>query len=133
MSSIDQAGNIQVQHPGGLTLRIGTPAIEDISTVAADGNWSIPAGAPPTITLQTGKFSLVVDAATGNISVHTTGDAKVAADGNASVTAGGTASVLAPAVQLGVTGGKRIVCDGDPVVGGGGGHVEATQTRVFAG
>ncbi len=129
VTSIDQGGNVQVTHPGGATLRIGTPAVQDISTLAADQNWAIPAGTPPTITLTTGQVSLTIAAGSGNVVLKTSGDATVMAE-NATVAATQTATIMGASVVLGV-GGKRVVVDGDPVSGGG--TVMATQTRVTAG
>ena len=54
-------GSMEMWHPSGTTFRIGTGGHEDLAPLAADGNWSVPAGAAiPTITLQTPTFSLVV-------------------------------------------------------------------------
>ncbi len=54
-------GSLEMWHPSGTTFRIGTGGHEDLAPLAADGNWSVPAGAAiPTITLQTPAFSLVV-------------------------------------------------------------------------
>ena len=35
-------------------------------------------------------------------------------------------------VRLGGAGGKKVVVDGDPVIGGGGGHVQASTAKVWA-
>ena len=131
-SSTDAAGNLQLGFPGGLTIRVGTPAVENLADVSADGNWApLSGGTPPFVTLACPKFTLTVDMATGNLTMNSQGSATLTTTGAATVTAGTSASVLAPMVTLGVAGAaKRVVVDGDPVVGG---KVAAMQnTHVFA-
>ncbi len=126
--SVDATGNIQISHPGGTTVRIGTTAVENLADVAVNGNFPLPTQAKPTITVATGALTLTVDP-TGNITVSTPGNVAVSAQ-NATVSASATATIMGASVVLGA-GGKRVVVDGDPVSTGG--HVEATQTRVTAG
>lgn len=129
VETVDAAGNYQFQTASGITLRFGSATVENVSDVAANGNWNVQAGAPATFTVQGPGWSLVVDDS-GNPTVTTTGnvtvncqDAKIQASGDASILASGS-------VVLGATGGKRVVVDGDPVSTGG--VVTATQTRVTA-
>jgi hypothetical protein len=63
----------------------------------------------------------------------------VVANDTATVQAANTATVTADEVDvisdnvnLGATGGKKVVLDGDPVIGGGGGTVQASSTKVKA-
>ncbi len=129
VETVDAAGNYQLSMAGGVTVRVGTPEVEDISGVAANQNWSVPAGAPATLTIEGPNWSLVVDSS-GNPTLTTTGDITVNCK-DAKVQASGSASVLAAtSVVLGAAGGKRVVVDGDPVSTGG--TVQATQTRVTA-
>ena len=140
VQTIEADGSIQTIHPGGVTLRIGTPALLDPATVAADQNWHVAAGTPPTVTLITPKASLVIDPATGNVTVVSQGDvsvtakdAVVTASNNVTVTAGTVAQIAAPEVLLGsaTAGMKRVVVDGDPTAKGD--TVIASQnTHVFA-
>ena len=54
-------GSIETYHPSGAYLRIGTGDHQDLAAVSADGNWQIPAGAPPAqVTLATSGFKLTV-------------------------------------------------------------------------
>ena len=54
-------GSMEVFHPSGAYFRIGTGAHQDLAAVSADGNWAIPAGAPPAqITLQTAGVNLTI-------------------------------------------------------------------------
>jgi hypothetical protein len=140
VQTIEADGSIQTIHPGGVTLRIGTPALLNLATVAADQNWHVPAGTPPTVTLITPKATMVIDPATGNITVVSQGDVSVTAkdaivnaSSNVTVTAGAVAQVTAPEVLLGsaTAGMKRVVVDGDPTAKGD--TVIAQQnTHVFA-
>jgi phage gp45-like len=52
--------------------------------------------------------------------------------GNLEQTVNGQTILTCNDVQLGAAGGKKVVLDGDPVVGGGGGHVQASSTKVRA-
>lgn len=59
--------------------------------------------------------------------------------GGINITATGPVIITAPHVNLisadvnlGGTGGKKVVLDGDPVIGGGGGTVQASSTKVKA-
>ncbi len=139
--SIDQAGNVQIDHPGGYTLRIGDPNIEVPGATAADGNWSLPAAAAPTVTLKTPQVTITIAAGTGNVTVTSSGDVQVTAKdaavnvtgtaaitaaGAASVTAGGQLTLKGAPVVLG-NGGRKVVVDGDPVNGG---HVVATYNAT---
>ena len=140
VQTIEADGSIQTIHPGGVTLRIGTPALLNPATIAADQNWHVAAGAPPTVTLITPKATMVIDPATGNVTVVSQGDvsvtakdATVNASSNVTVTAGAVAQITAPEVLLGsaAAGMKRVVVDGDPTAKGD--TVIASQnTHVFA-
>ena len=60
-STVAPDGSIETFHPSGAYLRIGTGDHQDLATVSADGNWQMPAGAPPAqITLATAGFTLTV-------------------------------------------------------------------------
>lgn len=60
-TTIAPDGSIETYHPSGAYLRIGSGAHQDLNEVSADGNWTIPAGAPPArITLATAGFTLTV-------------------------------------------------------------------------
>lgn len=52
--------------------------------------------------------------------------------GDMMLTVTGKAVLSCNDVELGGTGGKKVVLDGDPVIGGGGGHVQASSAKVTA-
>jgi phage baseplate assembly protein gpV len=114
-TTIDRDGNMEVAHPNGTYLRIGTdPEHEDLTGRDFDGNWKI--------TKNTGKqthVKLVVKAGgaekasvhidpsgnvtvehAGNLVVNTAGSATVDVAGAVNVTAGGAATVEAPSVTI---------------------------------
>lgn len=135
-------GSIEAYHPGGAYLRIGSGDHEDLTPLAAAGNWRLPAGAAaPTITLSTNGFKLVAQpggagmtlTVTGPCSITVSGNATVNAGGNAVINATGNASLTAGGqVNLGTaSGGKRVVVDGDRCSDGA--TVIASQVRVLAG
>lgn len=68
-------GSVQVGHPAGAFVRIGTgAALEDLGGVSAGGNWSIPSGAPPaTITVATAGTTLTINP-NGPVEVVTAGE-----------------------------------------------------------
>ncbi len=76
------------------------------------------------IVVNTGNGPITINTGSGDVTVTTTGTAKVTAAhariDSADVILGGTA------------GGKKVVLDGDPVIGGAGGTVQATSTHVKA-
>lgn len=131
-------GSMEAYHPGGAYLRIGTGDHQDMTPLAANGNWTLPAGvAAPVITLNTPGFKLTASPGAGGTVITVQGDvtiqatdATISTSGNATVSATGTATVTGASVVLGA-GGKRVVVDGDPVTTGG--SVTATQSRVTAG
>ena len=71
-TTIAPDGSIEAWHPSGSYFRIGTGPHQDLSSVAGP-NWKTPpvAGAP-TLTLETPKFSLVVDPAGNAVMTFTT-------------------------------------------------------------
>lgn len=85
-------GSIEVFHPAGAYLRIGVGEHEDLAPLAADGNWTIPPGAPPAqITLVTSGFKATVMPG-GNTEIDT--------NGTVTVKAQGAVLVQAPSVTL---------------------------------
>ena len=83
--SKDRFGNLQVQHPGGATIRIGSATLENLADVAAGGSFPLPEQAAPTITVSTANLTLTIDPA-GDLAITTTGNATVQAN-NATVNA----------------------------------------------
>ncbi len=72
----------------------------------------------------TGAMSLEIPAGQSfNLTVGGAGTAVITAQ---------TVNLISNNVNLGGTGGKKVVLDGDPVIGGGGGTVQASSTKVKA-
>ncbi len=106
-TSIDGDGNMEVAHPNGTYLRIGTsPDHEDLTGQDFDGNWKITkntgASTHLKLVIKAGgaeKASLHIDPG-GNITLEHTGTLVVNTDGTANLTAGGAVTVEAPSVTL---------------------------------
>lgn len=106
-TSIDGNGNMEVSHPNGTYLRIGTsPDHEDLTGKDFDGNWAISKNTGAATHLQVvvkagdaQKAKLHIDPS-GNITLEHTGNLVVDTTGTVSVTAGGAATVDAPSVTL---------------------------------
>lgn len=72
-ATIAPDGSIEVRHPGGAALRIGTGATE---TVPGANGWSPPGAAAPQITLTTSGFTLTVEPG-GKTTLTTSGDVEM--------------------------------------------------------
>jgi len=114
-TSIDGAGNVEVAHPNGTYLRIGTsPDHEDLTGQDFDGNWKISKNTGQSTHLQVvvkaggvQKAKLHVDPSgnvtlehTGNLTVNTTGNLSATVGGTSTVTSSGAVAVHAPSVTL---------------------------------
>lgn len=114
-STIDGDGNVELAHPNGTYVRIGTtPDHEDLTGKDFDGNWKIgkntgqathlrivvanAGDAKATINIDPSGNILVEHA--GNLTVQTDGNASVTVSGTATVTSGGQTKVVAPSVRL---------------------------------
>lgn len=106
-TSIDGSGNIEVAHPNGTYLRIGTsPDHEDLTGKDFDGNWAITKNTGAATHLQivvkaggAQKAKLHIDPS-GNITVEHSGNLAIDTTGTVNVTAGGAVTVDAPSVTL---------------------------------
>lgn len=75
----------------------------------------------------------VVVNSTGDISVATQGNLDGTVSGDMKLDVSGNVIIEnAASIQLGGAGGKKVVLDGDPVIGGGGGNVQASSNIVTA-
>jgi phage baseplate assembly protein gpV len=107
-SSVDDSGNVEVYHPSGTYMRIGTsPAHEDLTAKDYDKKWAIARNTDKQVHVQltvmnggAQKASLNIDPSgnitlthVGNLVTHTQGTASVTVDGNTTVHVGGNASV----------------------------------------
>lgn len=96
-TTIAPDGSIEVFHPSGAFLRIGSGGHQDLAAISADGNWSIPAGAPNAqVTLATQGFSLTI-LPNGATTLQTTGElhmtyAKAVLTGDVAITGALTAT-----------------------------------------
>ena len=117
-------GSIEIWHPSGAYLRIGTGAHEDLAPLTAGAPWSVPPGAPPAqITLATDGFTLTIEPGgkttlvsqasgsfqfAGPLTFTSGGDMTFLSGGGLAFTAAltttmtgsGTFSVTAPAIKL---------------------------------
>lgn len=78
------------------------------------------------------KGSTIVFTNDGNLTVTTNKDLDLTIAGDVNATVTGKTILTCSDVELGASGGKKVVLDGDPVIGGGGGHVQASSTKVKA-
>jgi hypothetical protein len=112
-TTIAPDGSIEHYHPSGAYLRIGTGAHEDLTPISADGNWTIPSGAPASqITLVTSGFTLTVEPG-GKTTLTSQGDATLNYQGNVTVQAGGNLSLIAGGdLTLQAAGGMSVTGEG---------------------
>lgn len=89
-STVAPDGSIEIWHPSGAFVRIGTGAAhEPLAQYSLDNVWKETATAPqPTIAVHTGKIDLVIDPQ-GNVSLHTAGNGELAFDGTLGITSKG--------------------------------------------
>jgi phage baseplate assembly protein gpV len=114
-TSIDGAGNVELAHPNGTYIRIGTsPAHEDLTGQDFDGNWAITKNTGAATHLQvvlksggTQKAKLHIDPSgnvelehTGNLSINTSGNLSATVGGTSVVTSSGAVTVHAPSVTI---------------------------------
>lgn len=107
-TTIDNDGNVELYHPNGTYLRIGTAAEhEDLTAKDFDKKWAITKNTSKATHFQltvknagTLKASLNIDPSgnitlnhVGNLVINTDGNATIGVDGNAAVTVGGTTAV----------------------------------------
>lgn len=87
-TTIAPDGSIEMWHPAGAYLRIGTGAHEDVAPLAAGTPWTVPVGAPPAqITLATSGFTLTVDPG-GTTTLVSQGDGSLQFAGTVDVQSG---------------------------------------------
>ncbi len=67
-------GSMEVYHPSGAMLRIGTGAHQDLASVSADGNWTeVTAAAEPTITLKNASCTVTILPNNGGVTIAAPG------------------------------------------------------------
>lgn len=106
-TSIDDAGNMEVYHPSGTYLRIGSSsAHEDLTGKDVDGKWKMArnTGAAVHVHLSVANAgaqvaSIDIDPS-GNITEQNNGSLTANVGGAANVTAGGAATLKAPSVTI---------------------------------
>lgn len=106
-TSIDGAGNIELAHPNGTYLRIGTsPDHEDLSGADYDGNWSITKNTGAATHLQVvvkaggaQKAKIHVDP-DGNLTIEHTGNLVVNTDGTANINVDGATTLNTPTTTI---------------------------------
>jgi hypothetical protein len=108
-STVAPDGSIEVWHPSGTFLRLGTGAAhEPLAPISHDKAWKEVSNAPqPTIHLHTAKVDLTIDPQ-GNVTLHTAGNGSLAFDGTLAVASKGamtihsdvSVSVTAPQINL---------------------------------
>lgn len=106
-TSVDANGNVELAHPNGTYIRIGTsPDHEDLTAKDFDGNWKIGKNVDRQTHFQlmikaggAQKAVLHIDPA-GNVTLEHSGNLVVNTTGTAHVTAGGAATLTAPAVTI---------------------------------
>jgi hypothetical protein len=108
-STVAPDGSIEVWHPSGTFLRLGTGAAhEPLAPISHDKAWKEVSSAPqPTIHLHTAKVDLTIDPQ-GNITLHSAGNGSLAFDGTLAVASKGamtihsdvSVSVTAPQINL---------------------------------
>lgn len=102
-TTIAPDGSIEMFHPGGGYLRIGAGAHQDLAAVAADGNWTLPAGAdPPQITLITQGFTVTATPSGGttDVLVKTNGKMTIQSDGDLAINSGGAVTITGTTIDL---------------------------------
>jgi hypothetical protein len=93
-STVAPDGSVEVWHPSGAFVRIGTGAAhEPLAPYSHDKAWKEIASAPqPTIAVHTAKVDLTIDPQ-GNISLHTAGNGSLAFDGTLAVVSKGAMTI----------------------------------------
>lgn len=122
-STIDADGNMEVYHPSGTYLRVGTsPAHEDLTGKDFDKQWKIDRNTDKAVHLQVtvasggGEVaSLNIDPG-GNVTLNHSGNLAVNTGGTATVVSGGSATVQAPDVTIDA---PETTCTGNLTVNGG--------------
>lgn len=140
-STIDADGNMEVYHPSGTFLRVGTsPAHEDLTGKDFDGRWKIARNTDKAVHLQVtvanaggAVASLNIDPG-GNVTLNHAGNLTANCGGNVDVTAQGSASVTASDATIDS---PETTCTGNLTIKGGlsvmgGGGAASVMTGNFA-
>lgn len=101
-STIDDAGNMEVYHPSGAYVRIGTsPDHEDLTSKDVDQKWAIARNTDKQVHLMVkiGSTTLHMDPA-GNVSLNHDGDLNVQSGGDINIAAGGSVTITGTRVDL---------------------------------
>ncbi len=99
-TTIAPDGSIEVYHPSGSYLRIGTGAHQDLTEISHEAVWKeVQDAAQPTITLHTSRFSLSVDPS-GNVSLDTRGTLTMHSDGAMTLTSNGAVVIKGSTIDL---------------------------------
>lgn len=122
-STIDGDGNMEIAHPSGTFIRIGTsPAHEDLTGKDFDKRWKITRNTGKAVHLQVTvagaggqAASLNIDPG-GNVTLTHKGNLAVNTTGTANVTAGGAVTVKAPSSTIDS---PETTCTGNLTVNGG--------------
>lgn len=93
-STVAPDGSLELWHPSGSFVRIGTGAAhESLASISHDNAWREVSNAPtPTISVHTAKFDLTIDPS-GNLTVHTQGNGAIAVDGTLAVSSKGAMTI----------------------------------------
>lgn len=145
-STIAPDGSVEIYHSGGAFVRIGSGEDhEDLTPLAANGNWQLPDNDPATITVVTKGFKMVVrpggdtiitsDGSLSidyakNIAVHAGGDISVRADGRATVAIAGAADVTVGGDLTAHTDGQATVSTGGNATVNVGGDLTASYAHA---
>lgn len=150
-TSVDDAGNVEVYHPSGTFLRIGTAAAhEDLTGKDYDQKWAITRNTDKAVHVQltvknagVQKASLNIDPSgnvtlshAGNLSSSTAGSAVVNVTGTTDVVSGGNAHLTAPQVTITAsetTISGHVTIQGGLAVSGGSGATVAGNVAVTGG
>lgn len=101
-TSIDGDGNIEVAHPSGAYVRIGTsPAHEDLTGKDYDKKWAITHNTDKQVHLMVkiGNATLHIDPV-GNVALDHPGDLSVQSGGNITMAAGGNVTITGTRIDL---------------------------------
>lgn len=132
MSALPDAGDVVMFQVGGsrahlVALCADNPAlrIPDL----AKGEFGFRDLNGQQVVFRTDKLEVITPK---DLVIIVTGKVTQTVQGDLDQTVNGQTVLTCNDVNLGGTGGKKVVLDGDPVVGGGGGHVQASSTKVKA-
>ena len=124
-------GSIEVFHPSGAYLRIGTGAHEDLAPLAVGAPWQTPAAPAAQITLATSGFTLTILPG-GNTTLTSGGNLTATIAGNLTATAAGTVDVQATGSLTCQSGGDMTFNSGGALNFIGAKATNITSTGAFA-